>query len=191
MNKPYDEQISALLDGEVADSELDMLIRRVRDDRYLADRVARYAVIRDALHRNLPPTVDGGIAERVAEAIDREPTLQRSSVAAAPKRWTHAVGGLAVAASVAMLAIVVWPTQQADVDGGSQPVAQSAPVGQPAASGSVAGAQTVASDEIRWERLDPDVQARLSGYAVSRGDQPTSRQLGIVPRQVRSPGVAD
>ncbi|MCK8514748.1 sigma-E factor negative regulatory protein [Methylonatrum kenyense] len=191
MNKPYEEQISALLDGEVAESEMDMLMKRVRDDRQLADRVGRYAIIRDAMHRNLPPSPGDGIADRVAEAIELEPVLQRSVVASVSRRWTHAVGGMAVAASVAMLAIVVWPTQQTEVDTGSQPVAQSAPAGQPAASGSVAGAQTVATDEIRWDRLDPDVQARLSGYAVSRGDQPSSRQLGIVPRQVRSPGVSD
>lgn len=189
MNKPYDEQLSALLDGEVVDSELDMLMKRVRNDRGLADRVGRYAIIRDAMHRNLPPTVGGGVADRVASVIEREPTLERASPVVVPRRWMNAAGGLAVAASVAMLAIVVWPTQQAEIETGMQPMAQSAPAAQPATS--VAGAQTVGSDEIRWDRLDPDVQARLSGYAVSRGDQPSSRQLGIVPRQVRSPGFTD
>ena len=191
MNKPYDEQVSALLDDEVAGGEMDLLLKRFHEDESLAPRIGRYAMIRDALHRNLPPTVGGDLASRVSAAIAEESAHGQDVRRVQSSRWMRAVSGMAVAASVAMLAVVVWPTQQAEVEtSGSTPVAQSTPTEQSIRSSTVAGAQTVGSDEIRWDRLDPDVQARLSGYAVTRGDQPSNRQLGIVPRQVGNPGVS-
>lgn len=205
MNQPYDEQVSALLDGELAPDELQRVLGHMRRNRALASRIGRYALIRDALHRSLPPLSDDGLADRISEAISRESAHSGAAPRArryfAPGRagWMRTASGLAIAASVAVLAIVVWPVQQPGVGPESGEVSTvarelAAPSAETLASrGSEVAPErtdvhTVSSDDIQWDRLDPDVQARLAGYAMSHGEQSSGRQMGIVPRHVRIVG---
>lgn len=185
MNRPYDEQISALADGELTDAELALLLRREQRDGTLGDRLSRYVLIRDALHRNLPDAVDPDLADRVADQLAMEPAhngARRSGRFAGHRRWTQSVAGAAIAASVAMVAVVIWPTQQDTGSPGQQAIPQSAGM-ESRSEGN--GVRTVASENIRWDRLDPDVQARLNGYAITHGEQSVGRQVGVGPRQVR------
>lgn len=188
MNRPYDEQISALADDELSQAETGLLLRRAQVDCAFGKRIGRYALIRDAMHRNLPEIINEGLAERVAAALALEPTYeasQRSLPVNHHRHWIRPASGFAIAASVAMLAIVIWPSQQDVQDSASQISAtQTASVESGTSQGSV---QTVASENIRWERLDPDVQARLNGYAITHGEQSTG-QMGITPRHVRITG---
>ncbi|MEX0729982.1 MAG: sigma-E factor negative regulatory protein [Aquisalimonadaceae bacterium] len=188
MNRPYDEQVSALLDGELPAAELKLLLRQAQRDQMLGARLSRYVLIRDALHRNLPRVVEDGLADRVANALAAEPVheiMRRPFSTVQPRRWVQSIGGLAIAASVSMAAVVLWPVQQSVQDGGQTSVVQTADVN---AGSSASGVQTVASENIRWDRLDPDVQARLNGYAITHDEQSAGRQVGIVPRHVRITG---
>jgi negative regulator of sigma E activity len=209
MNDSTDEQLSALADDELPADKLAEMLARMEQDHALSDRLGRYAMIRASLQRSLPDTVDTALASRVTAAIRQEPAhtgpsrpaadqarpSNRTSTPAAgngpvrqldAKRWTGPLAGFAITASVAMLAVMLWPGQQtAPEPSASAPIAQVSPAGE---QRSIQGVQTVSSENIRWDRLDPDVQSRLNGYAISHGDQSVGRQLGIVPRHVGSTG---
>ncbi|MCC5811960.1 MAG: sigma-E factor negative regulatory protein [Ectothiorhodospiraceae bacterium] len=187
MTRAYDEQVSALADDELSQAEFDQLIRQAGGETEIGRRLQRYALIRDALHRNLPERLSTGdaLANRVSALLEQEPAhTMVAPVARKPAlgRWTRPVAGMALAASVAMLAVVIWPGSEAPDSG--------APTATVASSGTSTGTgvRTVSSDNIRWDRLDPDVQARLNGYAISHGEQSGTRQVGIMPRHVRITG---
>lgn len=187
MTRAYHEQVSALADDELSQAEFDRLIREAEGDPEIGRCLQRYALIRDALHRNLPDRMAIGdqIADRVAALLEQEPAHRGRSAATVRRnplqRLTRPVAGMAIAASVAMLAVVIWPGSESP-----DPNVQPATVASSSSSGP--GVQTVSSDNIRWDRLDPDVQARLNGYAISHGEQSGTHQVGIMPRHVRITG---
>ena len=181
MTKPYAEQLSALADEELPTSEMALLIRQAERSPEVAHQLGRYAAIREALHRNLPERVDTGLAGRVSAALEDEPAHSGPVTAARQRRWVRPVAGVAVAASVALLAIGLWPEQQSSAPGQSSVETVSV-----SGAGSQAG-QPVRAENIQWDRLDPDIQARLQEYAVTRGE-PSESQLDFLSRPV---GVSD
>lgn len=103
------EQLSALLDGELPESEMPMALRRLARDPALRDATLRYSLIGDALRDELPAGRPARLVERVRAEID-------TGVAPTPARRSgHAgrlAGGFAVAASVALVALVALPGGQ-------------------------------------------------------------------------------
>ncbi|QIT55463.1 sigma-E factor negative regulatory protein [Aquisalimonas sp. 2447] len=180
MTKPYAEQLSALTDEELPPSEMALLVRQAQRSPEVAAQLGRYAVIREALHRNLPDSVNTGLAERVSAALEEEPA-HAGPVPSRQRRWLRPVAGVAVAASVALVAIGLWPEQQTSAPGQSPMETVSV-----SGAGSQAG-QPVRTENIQWDRLDPDIQARLQEYAVTRGE-PSEAQLDFLSRPV---GVSD
>lgn len=176
MTKPYHEQLSALVDDELDSSELQLLVRQAQRTDELAERVGRYAVIRDALHRNLPEQVDPSLGRRISAALEEEPAHD-GLASETSRRWVRPAAGFAVAASVALVAITVWPEQSAGPQGEPlQSVAtQDLPTG-------VTG-QPVSTDSIQWDRLDSDVETRLQEYAVTGGEG-REMQLELLTRPV-------
>ena len=181
MTKPYAEQLSAMTDEELPPSEMALLVRQAERSPEVAAQLGRYAVIREALHRNLPDRVDTGLAERISAALEQEPAHDGPAVRVRQRRWVRPVAGVAVAASVALVAIGLWPEQQSSTPGQS-PIETVSVSG----AGSQAG-QPVRTENIQWDRLDPDIQARLQEYAVTRGE-PSEARLDFLSRPV---GVSD
>lgn len=103
------EQLSALLDGELPEAEMPLAVRRLARDPELRSATLRYSLIGDALRGDLPPGRPAGLVERVRAAIGPE-------VAKAPARRAGSAGriaaGFAVAASVALVALVALPGGQ-------------------------------------------------------------------------------
>lgn len=123
MTDPVQEQLSACLDGELPDVELDLLLKRTAQDARLADTLGRYALISAALQGERPAAASAGFASRVASAIAAEdPPVAPRRASRLPARalaWLKPVAGLAVAAGVAAVAVMVvqpqaptGPTQQ-------------------------------------------------------------------------------
>jgi negative regulator of sigma E activity len=109
MNEPLNEQLSALLDGELAPEETELLMKRLARDSGLRATLGRYALCGEALRATAPfsrPRAD--LASRISAAIMADPTP--APVARTPSRvvgWLKPVAGLAVAATVAALAVLV------------------------------------------------------------------------------------
>ncbi|PIQ36969.1 MAG: hypothetical protein COW59_09755 [Lysobacterales bacterium CG17_big_fil_post_rev_8_21_14_2_50_64_11] len=103
--------LSSLFDGELAADESKFLLRRVSADRNLADTWSRWSLAAVAMRRQTSLPMAADFAQRVANAVAAEPPLKRSATAASRPllRWA---GGLAVAASTALLALLVMTPDQ-------------------------------------------------------------------------------
>jgi hypothetical protein len=113
MSDLLNEQLSALLDGELPPEQTALLLRRIEREPELAARLARFRICGEVLRgERVQPRPD--FALRVSAAIAAEPEPQPGSAPAAPTRragrvpgWLKSATGLAVAASVGMLAVLV------------------------------------------------------------------------------------
>ena len=107
------EQLSALLDGELPEAEVPMAVRRMARDPGLRDATLRYSLIGDALRNELPPGRPAALVERVRAELGDTPAPAASR---APWRFGRMAGGFAVAASQlgAQLAVTRW-TARADL----------------------------------------------------------------------------
>lgn len=107
MTDTLGERLSALMDGELSEAEAEPVLEALRQDNELQSRWERYQLIGDALRNHLPDYMSADLASQVSEALANEPALL---VPQARRRALplvlRPVAGLAVAASVAMVAIL-------------------------------------------------------------------------------------
>jgi negative regulator of sigma E activity len=80
-----------------------MLFKRLESDDQLYQRLSRYQLISDTLQSHLPERVDPAFSRRVKGLLRSEPALSGYSRLAA---LAKPVAGLAVAASVAVMAVM-------------------------------------------------------------------------------------
>ena len=122
------EQLSVLVDGEFEEWELEFAARRLAGDPVLKTRWEAYHLISDALRNNLPDAIDPCFAERVNARLAAEKPLSTFIKPAVPS-WYKPVVGLAVAASVGVLAVALWSLRPDGSlpAGGSNLVANTAP----------------------------------------------------------------
>jgi negative regulator of sigma E activity len=122
MSEQIREQVSAFLDGELPNSETELLLKRLTRDAELRESFGRYALIGEACRGTTHAHLTKGLVARVNRAVDGEPAPQSGPVerVRAP-RWWRPVASAAVAASVAAVAVValqqraVAPTLRAAV----------------------------------------------------------------------------
>lgn len=186
MTEKLNEKISAFMDGDLAEHEARQVIEEMK--RNPASRVCwgRYHLIGDALKNNLPGAIKHDLAARISKAIDTEPALPVTLV---PRKKTtlmsslfKPLAGLAVAASVAAVAVVSF-----DMGG----------------TGSTAGAQKIAAVQMPVDQHPPAalvsvplvvdeaaVQSRLENYLVNHSQystsvvvQPAVRMVGYAPSE--------
>jgi sigma-E factor negative regulatory protein RseA len=107
MSEQIREQVSAFLDGELPDTETELLLKRLTRDGELRESFGRYALIGESLRAEGSQTLTRGFASRVNLAIDGEPA-HVPAFAAQPRasRWWRPLAGVSVAAGVAAVAIV-------------------------------------------------------------------------------------
>jgi sigma-E factor negative regulatory protein RseA len=107
MSEQIREQVSAFLDGELPNSETELLLKRLTRDGELRESFGRYALIGEAIRGTSADLLTRGFAGRVNVAIDGDAVSTGAQAArtGAP-RWWRPVAGVAVAAGVAAVAIV-------------------------------------------------------------------------------------
>jgi sigma-E factor negative regulatory protein RseA len=108
MSDSVKEQLSAYLDGELSREEVALLAKRVGRDAELGASLGRYALISESLKGERPAAASADFAANVMAALDAEPEIAARPAAAASQwgRRMRPVAGLAVAASVAAVAII-------------------------------------------------------------------------------------
>jgi hypothetical protein len=99
-------QISAFVDGELPDSEADLLLRRMSQDAELRREAAEYLELGRVLRGESALRGTDRLRERIAAALD-DKTFddQVAETAASPARAIRPLLGVAVAASVALVAL--------------------------------------------------------------------------------------
>ena len=106
------QQLSALVDGELAPDQALFLLRRLQHDVDLSERFERWQLCGDVLSGQVRRTAAPELAGRIAAALAAAPAAEALAVPA-PVRggrgpaWTRWAGGAALAASVAAVAMFV------------------------------------------------------------------------------------
>jgi sigma-E factor negative regulatory protein RseA len=106
MSEQIREQVSAFLDGELPNSETELLLKRLTRDAELRESFGRYALIGEAMRGPGRGLLTKGFSGRVNLAIDGEPAAANGPITQdrAP-RWWRPLAGVAVAAGVAVVAV--------------------------------------------------------------------------------------
>jgi sigma-E factor negative regulatory protein RseA len=163
------EQLSALVDDELTGSEHELLFKRIESDEQVYQRLARYQLISDAMQSHLPDRVDPAFSLRVKRLLRAEPVLRIH-----PRLRTLArpMAGLAVAASVAVVAVMsLQTTQEDDVSAPNQSVAAlPAPEGYLRVKDDTSGLVSLAADR------------KLDAYLVDHNEYAANRSMqGMLP----------
>jgi len=104
MNETANEQLSALMDGELPRDELRFLLRGLGGDAGLAQRWSRYQIARAVLQHEYVPAATGDDRFAAAVMLRLEPVQPRLG-----RRIGRWAGGGAIAAAVAVAAVVTVP----------------------------------------------------------------------------------
>jgi sigma-E factor negative regulatory protein RseA len=169
------ENLSALVDGEhdTSTSSSSLLLDAVKNDTELQLKWKSYHLIRDGLRQELPANINFDIADKIAQAIEAEPTIL------APKKtwrdlplvsniipFAKQGGQMAIAASVAVAMII--GVQQVNQSDAIQPFSAA-----PHISGIQGGLSPVSFDQTRSIPNSDVVQQkrRINAYLTDHKQQ--------------------
>ena len=166
------EKISALVDNELDELEERRVIAALEGDVELRRAWERYHLVRAALHQDLDIVVAKDMAERVSQRIAAEPS---SAGSFRRHRATRLLGTLAIAASVAAVAIV-----------GVQWVHQPAPVPTTVvATGKPAPQNIIRTGTTHWDMKEPEAENALNAYLVEHDEFASMSGFGGMMPYVR------
>ena len=108
MSKESLEHLSSLMDGELSRETGLFMTRRLSSDEALCETWERYHLVRDCIRQPGSKQIVTGLCARISASLEAEdaPVLSPWQ----KNRWLKPVSGLAIAASVAMMAIVITIT---------------------------------------------------------------------------------
>lgn len=164
------QQLSALIDDALSPDEARFLLRRLQHDESLAQCLSRWQLCGDILRGHAHAPAPAGFAQRVATAIAGDTATAADARPATGWRSARWGSGLALAASVAVIALFVarQTPELASPDGGSQPaqVASQAQPQTPAPATVVASVQTSAPTNLVPQPRQPDAPGSAGEIAA-------------------------
>ena len=174
------EQASAFIDGELADAEAPLFLERLQRDTELRATLGRHELIGEAMRGTLPAQCRDFAAGVMAaiENIDAEaPQAASPGAARRVARFGQPVAGLAVAASVAMLAIF---TLQGPV---GAPMDSAVPVEVVPGTSAIASNPVLPARQVDFSNVrSPELQNQLRGYLMNHNEHAgNSRLRGVMP----------
>lgn len=134
MNDALRMQISAFVDGELPENETELLLRRLSQDPALRQLVSDYLRIGRLIRGEQEPAGMHGLRGRIAAALGEQPAEAREPAPESGRRFVKPAAGVAVAASVAALAL--FGLRQMELPGGDVP---SLPTAEPLQATAEAG----------------------------------------------------
>ena len=170
-------QLSALVDDELADMEINLVLRRLSRDHEARDRWERYHLISDVIQgHHVPAALDTDFAARIRQVIEAERLPQ--PVAKPLPAWYKPVTGFGLAASVVLLALFGLKLNQTDA---LQPATPLAATTANLATPTPLPIQTAALTRPVTPAREP-VEARLTSYLVNHnGYASMSGVNGVLP----------
>jgi negative regulator of sigma E activity len=122
MNEALKMQISAFVDGELPDNESELLLRRLSQDAAMRQQVAEFLEIGRLMRRDQEVPGMDTLRGRIAVALGEDDTLvaEPEKPAAAGSSLMTPASGIAVAATVAALALIGLSQLTGPVDAGLQ-----------------------------------------------------------------------
>lgn len=171
------EKLSALVDNELDDLDERRVMTALEKDADLRRTWERYHMVRLALRQELDAYMPSGMAERVAARINMEPANTGSF---RRQKFTRYAGTLAIAASVAAIAI-------ASLQWFNRPV--SIPV-VPLATIQPAPENIIRAGTTRWDiqQKEPEAVSALNAFLVEHNEFASSSGIGGMMPYVRVVG---
>lgn len=181
MTNQIREQISALLDGELASGEISLLVRRMERDAELRRTFGSYVLAGESLRAPGTCLASPGFAARVGAALDASPVEVAPSIPSevrGPRRWVRPLAGAAVAAGAALAAVLLVPVG----DRGDGRLAERGPGPVPAATALLPAGGASPT---------PAQNQRLAGYLVAHGQyaSPIGRRNAWSNALAADPGI--
>lgn len=204
MTEAIREQISALLDGESFEREVGSTMEQLHQDDALRETWGRYHLIGDVIRGESLAQTRPSIADRVREQVELEPAILAPAARPGQASWARPLAGMALAASVAVMAIFsapylfdAKPYASSPLAAKPQlPVSHFASVSQPVTyrvvSISTPPRREAAGDNrhkdqyieragMRWKNLaQPKVESKLNRYLVNHSEYATQAGVGGV-----------
>jgi sigma-E factor negative regulatory protein RseA len=178
------EKLSALVDNEISGHEISNEINKLKKDRASMDIWSRYHLIGDAMRNELGQIHDTNMAHSISQRLENEPVvLAPAALNRTGSNKKRTITGLAVAASLTALAVVMAP-QLINPDGSEAPNQLASSDQLPMSNElPMSNAVLVAEDGTRWKLLQkPKVESRLNHYLLNHQDlSPSSNIKGIMP----------
>jgi len=176
------EKISCFIDGELDRTESEQLIRQLDEDNDLRGLWRRYNTYGSAIRDELSPALSADFSNRVLQALAKEPVQFSPAALPRRKRVWGPVAGLAVAASLVGIAILIQkPVIQEDPDTQASNIAAisvPATVSVPAETGA---AQNDDLDLIVANSKNENIRERISRLLVEHNEyNPASDMTGIL-----------
>ena len=108
MNDALKMQVSAFVDGELPENETELLVRRLSQDYELRQQVADYLSVGRVMRRESGVAGVERLRDRISAELDERPSQDDVDHAPAsdPSRLLRPLTGVAIAATVAVIAIV-------------------------------------------------------------------------------------
>jgi negative regulator of sigma E activity len=163
MNEAIRMQLSAFVDGELPESEEELLLRRLGQDAELRQQVAEYLAIGRAMRGETGPRGLQRMRERIAAHIDDKPiAADAAPTAATGKRLARPAAVGLVAASVAAVALLGLQMTGVDDEASGAPAvveSRSFPT-QPEAG------DALQQYRLLHERRGSDIKARLTSVEI-------------------------
>lgn len=161
MSEQIREQVSALLDGELAAGEIDLLVRRMERDVELKRAFASYVLAGEVLSAPGGVVASPGFAARISAAIGDGSKGEASApapVRPARPAWVAPFAGAAVAASAVLAAVFLMRPQSTELPAAI--VEQDVPV---------AARPLFASNGAEAQEASAAASQRLANYLVAHG----------------------
>ena len=169
MKDKIGEQISALFDDELEQQEHELLMRRLKQETGLQESLSRFQIIGDAMRHSLDIAATTNLVQKVSESIEHEENISSQVSQNKPLRILKPVAGLAIAASVAAMAVIGLQDL-----GGFQDTQQASPrLAQIEQQTNVLRV----SSGTRWDRQQPETENRLNGYLVNHSEYTSNISL--------------
>jgi sigma-E factor negative regulatory protein RseA len=163
MSKESLEHLSSLMDGEISRESGMFLTRRLSSDDALCETWERYHLIRDCIRQPGSKLVVSGLSEKLNAKLSAEEAPAVSVWRS--RQWIKPVSGLAIAASVALMAIVVSAPQQGTLPGSPADPALAQPANQPFVSPNNLPLAPV-SQPVSYSSDGQSGNARLNAYLL-------------------------
>lgn len=175
MSKETREHISCLMDGEISREASRFLVRRLGADEELSATWARYHVVRDCLRDQEGGFAREDLCTRIRLAIDEE---EKPAAVRRPRArgWLKPVAGMAIAASVALVAVMA-------VDPGAAPgvqppgAATESVAAEPFSSPQGISTSTVASRTVSSQKMNAYLLRHYQATGAGNG----RNFVGFVP----------
>lgn len=172
MTDTHKQRLSELLDGELASAATQQLLDTVAEDTQLRATWERYHLIGQAIRRESIKPAYRTCADEVRRRVASEPTVLAPGHRWRPtRRGIRRTGGLAVAASVAIVAALTAPALLRD----AQPS-----LNDPAESVRLVERESISMQRLQIER--PQLADKLDLYLVThQATAPATAAKGMLP----------